>query len=87
VNPADLYTTLMGGRYGPDQRDPPFVAGHDGIGVVLKVTALIFWATRNYPSCSGMRRASRCWRSQSKCSVGRVLSSTKGLGPPARCRK
>ena len=27
----------MGGRYGPDQRDPPFAAGHDGIGVVLKV--------------------------------------------------
>ena len=38
MNAADLYTALMGGRYGPDQRDPPFVAGHDGIGVVLKVT-------------------------------------------------
>ena len=41
VNPADLYTALMGGRYGPDQRDPPFAAGHDGIGVVVKVTAAI----------------------------------------------
>ena len=37
MNAADLYTALMGGRYGPDQREPPFVAGHDGIGVVLKV--------------------------------------------------
>ena len=41
MNPADLYTALMGGRYGPDQRDPPFVAGHDGIGVVLKVTITV----------------------------------------------
>ena len=40
MNPADLYTALMGGRYGPDQREPPFVAGHDGIGVVVKVRAL-----------------------------------------------
>jgi hypothetical protein len=32
-----VYTTLMGGRYGPDHREPPFVAGHDGIGVIVKV--------------------------------------------------
>lgn len=37
INPADVYTTSLGGQYGPDQRRAPYVAGHDGIGVVAKV--------------------------------------------------
>ena len=64
MHPADLYTALMGGRYGPDQRDPPYVAGHDGIGVVMKVSTtclslvntavavLLAYATPQAPPCS-----------------------------------
>lgn len=37
INPADVYTASMGGNYGPDHRKAPYVAGHDGIGVVMKV--------------------------------------------------
>jgi NADPH:quinone reductase-like Zn-dependent oxidoreductase len=37
VNPADLYTLSTGGLYGGDAVKPPFVAGHDGVAVVVKV--------------------------------------------------
>ena len=37
INPADLYTARTGGVYGDKQSAVPFVAGHDGVGVVTKV--------------------------------------------------
>ncbi|KAI7836141.1 hypothetical protein COHA_009971 [Chlorella ohadii] len=38
INPADLYTIQTGGMYGPsDSVQTPFVAGHDGVAVVVKV--------------------------------------------------
>ena len=37
INPADIYTVQTGGMYGTDHVAPPFVAGHDGVGVVVKV--------------------------------------------------
>ena len=37
INPADTYSARLGGIYGPDAATPPFVAGHDGVGVVAKV--------------------------------------------------
>jgi hypothetical protein len=37
ISPADTYTATTGGALGPDIREPPYVAGHDGIGVVQKV--------------------------------------------------
>ncbi|PRW34018.1 trans-2-enoyl- reductase [Chlorella sorokiniana] len=38
INPADLYTIQTGGMYGPsDAVQTPFVAGHDGVAVVVKV--------------------------------------------------
>ena len=38
INPADLYTIQTGGLYGPETpAQPPFVPGHDGIGVVVKI--------------------------------------------------
>lgn len=39
INPADLDTIQTGGVFGQDQAKLPFVAGHDGIGVVAKVRA------------------------------------------------
>ncbi|GAB4823140.1 hypothetical protein N2152v2_010186 [Parachlorella kessleri] len=37
INPADLYTVQTGGVYGQDAVEAPFIAGHDGVGVVVKV--------------------------------------------------
>ncbi len=37
INLADLHTARTGGVYGDDQSAVPFVAGHDGVGVVTKV--------------------------------------------------
>ena len=37
INPADLYTARTGGIYGDKQSTVPFVAGHDGVGVVTEV--------------------------------------------------
>lgn len=38
INPADLYTIQTGGVYGPEApATAPFVPGHDGVGVVVKV--------------------------------------------------
>jgi NADPH:quinone reductase-like Zn-dependent oxidoreductase len=39
VTPADLYTMRLGGLYDDQGRDPPFVAGHEGVAVVVKVRA------------------------------------------------
>ncbi len=37
INPADLYTIQTGGLYGSEPAaEPPFVPGHDGVGVVVK---------------------------------------------------
>ena len=37
VSPADLHTIQTGGSYGGSRRQPPFVIGHDGVGVVMQV--------------------------------------------------
>lgn len=37
INPADLYTVTTGGTYGQESVKPPFVPGHDAVGVVVKV--------------------------------------------------
>lgn len=38
INPADLYTIQTGGLYGSEPAaKPPFVPGHDGVGIVVKV--------------------------------------------------
>jgi NADPH:quinone reductase-like Zn-dependent oxidoreductase len=37
VTPADVYTMRLGGLYDDQSKEPPFVAGHEGVGVVLKV--------------------------------------------------
>ena len=37
ISPADIYTAATGGALGTDVQEPPYVAGHDGIGVVQKV--------------------------------------------------
>lgn len=37
INPADLYAIHTGGSYGADSITPPFVAGMDGIGIIMKV--------------------------------------------------
>ena len=37
INPADLYTASTGGQYGLDRRETPYAAGHDGVGVIMKV--------------------------------------------------
>ena len=37
VNPADTYTIFTGGMYGNESVvEPPFVPGHDGVGVVVR---------------------------------------------------
>lgn len=40
VTPADMYTLRLGGVYDEDSKEPPFVAGHEGVAVVLKVGRL-----------------------------------------------
>ena len=37
ISPADTYTAATGGALGADVMEPPYVAGHDGVGVVQKV--------------------------------------------------
>lgn len=37
INPADLYTVATGGSYGTESVPPPFVPGHDAVGVIVKV--------------------------------------------------
>ncbi len=37
VSPADAYSVRMGGVYGEEVARPPFMAGHDGVGIVRKV--------------------------------------------------
>lgn len=39
INPADVYTAKMGGLYGSTKSKVPYIAGHDCIGVVVKVGA------------------------------------------------
>lgn len=39
IGPADLYTVATGGLYGQDHSEPPFVGGHDGVGVIVKVSS------------------------------------------------
>jgi hypothetical protein len=38
VTPADIYTVRLGGMYDEDSKEPPFVAGHDAVAVVAKVS-------------------------------------------------
>ena len=40
VSPADLHTIQTGGSYGSSRVQPPFVIGHDGVGVVMQVGSL-----------------------------------------------
>lgn len=37
ISPADTYTMLMGGVYNDVTQSMPYIGGHDGIGVVMKV--------------------------------------------------
>ncbi|KAJ9530445.1 hypothetical protein QJQ45_012422 [Haematococcus lacustris] len=37
INPGDLYSARLGGVYGSDSAALPYVAGHDGVGTVLRV--------------------------------------------------
>ncbi|GAX80556.1 hypothetical protein CEUSTIGMA_g7993.t1 [Chlamydomonas eustigma] len=37
INPADVYSARLGGVYGGDAVDAPYVGGHDGVGIVSKV--------------------------------------------------
>jgi hypothetical protein len=37
LTPADVYTMRLGGLYDEQSKEPPFVAGHEGVAVVLKV--------------------------------------------------
>lgn len=37
VTPADVYTMRLGGLYDEQSKEPPFVAGHEAVAVVLKV--------------------------------------------------
>lgn len=37
INPSDLYSARTGGTYGSDATQPPYVCGHNGVGVVAKV--------------------------------------------------
>jgi NADPH:quinone reductase-like Zn-dependent oxidoreductase len=39
VTPADIYTVRLGGMYDEDSKEPPFVAGHDAVAVVAKVSS------------------------------------------------
>lgn len=41
VNPADTYTIKLGGVYGDQQTAPPFICGHDCVGIVTKVSLLV----------------------------------------------
>lgn len=41
INPADIYTVRTGGVYGDTQCALPFVAGHDGVGIITKVSSSI----------------------------------------------
>jgi NADPH:quinone reductase-like Zn-dependent oxidoreductase len=41
VTPADIYTVRLGGVYDEESREPPFVAGHDAVAVVAKVSSLL----------------------------------------------
>jgi NADPH:quinone reductase-like Zn-dependent oxidoreductase len=38
VNPADTYSARLGGVYGDASVEAPFIMGHDGVGVVAKVS-------------------------------------------------
>jgi trans-2-enoyl-CoA reductase len=37
ISPADTYSARLGGVYGSDSVEPPFVCGHDGVAEVAKV--------------------------------------------------
>jgi trans-2-enoyl-CoA reductase len=37
INPADSYSARLGGVYGSDNVEPPFVCGHDGVMEVARV--------------------------------------------------
>jgi len=41
VTPADVYTMRLGGLYDDQSKEPPFVAGHEGVGVVVKVGRIV----------------------------------------------
>lgn len=41
VTPADVYSMRLGGVYDDQSKEPPFVAGHEGVAVVAKVTVCV----------------------------------------------
>lgn len=53
MNPADIYTITTGGTYGDDQAQPPFLCGHDGIGIVSKASFM-------HSSWQGYLRCGKC---------------------------
>lgn len=38
LGPGDMYTARLGGIYGEEAKEAPLVMGHDGVGVVTKVS-------------------------------------------------
>ena len=45
INPSDIHAMQTGGTYGEDTIATPFVAGMDGVGVVMKVTSTVWLCT------------------------------------------
>lgn len=52
INPADLYSARLGGVYGADSVEPPYVAGHDGVGLVVRVR--VYTALSDWPDFIGL---------------------------------
>jgi trans-2-enoyl-CoA reductase len=49
ISPADIYTARLGGEFGDEAVVTPYTAGHDGVGLVQKVSLPIpFRASRCY---------------------------------------
>ncbi|KAI8471929.1 MAG: molecular chaperone [Monoraphidium minutum] len=77
VGPGDVYTAMMGGAYGHEAAGRvPFVAGHDGVGVVARVGPGVKGALAEgdlvAPSgpLMGTWRAAAVWRAKALSRVG-----------------
>lgn len=42
ISPGDTYSARLGGIYGSDSMEPPFVMGHEGVFVVAMVGCEIY---------------------------------------------
>ncbi|PSC70227.1 trans-2-enoyl-reductase [Micractinium conductrix] len=84
VNPADLYTVQTGGTYGESRLEPPFVAGHDGVAVVVKVGPGVKGLAENdwvVPLGPGLGT----WRSLAVAKEKDLLKIPTDLMPPEQC--